>query len=101
MSESKPIISPENLPTVASVAVILSLLSIAYGVYLHREIMYATVGLLGVDARAAKLDEGRAKDLADLKTRIEALEAKLNAQAAAPADATAGAAAEAPAAPPQ
>jgi hypothetical protein len=94
MSDSKPILSSENVPTIAAVAVILGLLAISHGVYLHRQLLVVAVGTTALDARAGKADDARDKELADLKARLAALE-----QHAAAPPVTAGAAAEVAAAP--
>jgi hypothetical protein len=99
MSENKSILSAENVPTVAAVALVLGLISIAYGFYVHRQVWEAAVGASALDVRAAKRDIEINKQIDDLKKRVDALEAAQKATAAAPmTDATSGAAAE-PAAP--
>jgi hypothetical protein len=94
---NKPILSPENVPTIAAVAAILSLMALAYGYYVHREVLRVAVASGPLDINAGKRDAALDQRLADVEKRLQALEAPPAPAALAEAPA---APAEAPAAPP-
>ena len=84
---SKPL-SLENLPTITAVAFILALLALAVTfMSLHRT-SAALVQVAGLELAAARRDTAIEKEVLDLRSRIEALEAKAaaTATAAAPAE---------------
>jgi heme exporter protein D len=82
----KPIISAENVPTVAAVAFVLALLSLGYGFYVHRQVNITAVGAVALDVRAAKRDTEFEKEITALKERVAKLEAQ--PMAAPPLNAT-------------
>lgn len=97
MSESRGPILAENLSTVVAVAAVVAILSLAYGVYLHRELSEVAVGAAALDVRAAKRDQDFEKEIKALTDRVSALEAKAAAMPAADAAAPAVPAEAAPA----
>jgi hypothetical protein len=93
----KPPVSPENVPTLAAVALILGLLSLGVGLWVRHQVNIAAVGLSSLDvvqAQRSKELEKQVKDLTDRVTKLEAAAATTAAAStppAAPTDATAGA----------
>lgn len=80
MPDSKPLLAPENLATVAATSLVLALLAVAFGYFVHREVLQVA-GQTGVnDVRAASRDADTKKEIAALTDRIT----KLEAAAAAP-----------------
>lgn len=84
---SKPL-SLENLPTITAVAFILALLALAVTFMSLQRTSAALVQVAGLELAAARRDTAIEKEVLDLRSRIEALEAKAaaTATAAAPAE---------------
>ena len=97
MSDSKPILSPENVPTIAAVGVVTGLLSLAFGFYLNNQIMRSAVMTGAIAIHQEKADAQAKKDLDALTARVALLEAA----AATAAAETAAAAVEPAVAAPQ
>ena len=97
MPDSKSLIAAENLPTVAATSLVLALLSVAFGYFVHREVLQLA-GETGVyDVQAASRDAATKKEISALAERVS----KLEAAAAAPVEVAADAAVAPPAAAPQ
>lgn len=88
MSESQPSSNPlslENLPTITAVAFILALLALAVTFMSLQRTSAALVQVASLELAAARRDTVIEKEVLDLRSRIEALEAKAAAAPPAPA----------------
>jgi hypothetical protein len=88
VSESQPSSNPlslENLPTITAVAFILALLALAVTFMSLQRTSAALVQVASLELAAARRDTVIEKEVLDLRSRIEALEAKAAAAPPAPA----------------
>lgn len=101
MSEpQKPVISPENQPTIVAALFVLTLLTLAFSLYNHRQIgdvaeFYGKLSVMSA-RKTADINDSVSR-IADLEKRIATLEAQ--AKAATPAPEASAVPAAAPAAP--
>ncbi len=89
MSDSSPVISSENLPTVTATAFVLVLLSIAFGAVNYYRTTQVAVAVAAFEVKDSNQENAASqaadKRVADLEARLAALEGKVSATATATA----------------
>lgn len=87
MSEPKAMIAPENVPTIAAVALVLAMLAFAYTAYVHRQVYHVAVGTVALEVKDASQEkEAYEAKIKLLEDRLAAVEGKMAATTTASAE---------------